>query len=296
MIYQKSALTGCLYFLLFALLFFAFTYWVTRIEGVETGWGMREKIALIRIEGVIFDSREVTKALQRYGDDPRIKAILLRIDSPGGAVAPSQEIYDALIKIQQAGEKKIITSMGTVAASGGYYIASATDVIIANPGTLTGSIGVIMELTNVEGLLHKVGVESVTIKSGKNKDVGSPFRKMKKEERALLQDVLKDVHNQFIEAVSQGRSLEIESVRMLADGRIFTGRQAKEVGLIDELGSLEAAIEKAAEMAGIEGKPEIVETKEKSPLFDLLKGRLFGDWQASNFPTSLIRMDYLFSY
>jgi len=294
-VYRKSLFRGWLYFLFFAMLFFGFAYWTTHLEG-EEAWGSGEKIALLRLEGVIFDSREIIKELQKYGSDPEIKAILLRIDSPGGAVAPSQEIYDAVIKIQEAGEKKLVTSMGTVAASGGYYIASATDLIIANPGTLTGSIGVIMQLTNVEGLFEKVGLESVTIKSGRNKDVGSPFRKMQPKERALLQSVLDDVHEQFIEAVSKGRSLDLEAVRALSDGRVFTGRQAKDVGLVDELGGLERAIERTAELAGIEGRPEVIEKKEKLPLLELLQGRLFNKWKASTFPGSSLRMDYLFSY
>ncbi len=290
---RKSILIGGLYFLLFAFLFFGFSYW---ISGGQNGWQSRDKIALIRIEGVILDSREIVRELRRYQRDPDIKAILVRIDSPGGAVAPSQEIYDELKKIQASGEKKVVSSMGSVAASGGYYIASASDIIFANPGTLTGSIGVIMELTNVEGLLQKIGVENVTIKSGKNKDVGSPFRKIKKEERALLQHVLDDVHNQFIEAVAEGRSLEIEQVRLLADGRIFTGRQAREAGLVDQLGSLEVAIAKAAELVGIEGEPTLIEPKERSPLQKFLEGKMFGNWDRSPLSAGPIGLHYLFSF
>ena len=245
---------------------------------------------------MIIDSRKVVKALRQYRDDPEIKGILLRVDSPGGGVAPSQEIYDELMSIHREGEKKVVTSMGTVAASGGYYIASATDLIIANPGTLTGSIGVIMELTNIQGLLEKIGVEGVTIKSGENKDVGSPFRKMKEEERALLQNVLDDVHSQFIEAVAEGRSLEIETVRKLADGRIFTGRQAKSVGLVDELGSLETAIQKSAALAGIEGEPQIVESDERSFFDEFLESKFIGRLRNSQLPVSTIGMHYLFSF
>ncbi len=290
---RKSILIGGLYFLLFSFLFFAFSYWIS-LDEIQ--WRSREKIALIRIEGVIFDSRDIIQELHRYEKDPSVKAILVRIDSPGGAVAPAQEIHDELRKIQASGKKKTVTSMGTVAASGGYYIASATDIIFANPGTLTGSIGVIMELTNMEGLLQKIGVESVTIKSGKNKDVGSPFRKMSQEERALLQNVLDDVHNQFIEAVAEGRSLEIEAVRRLADGRIFTGRQARTFGLVDELGSLEVAIKKAAELGGIEGEPEIIETKEKLTLLELLEGRFWGKWKKTRFNPLPIGVHYLLSF
>jgi protease-4 len=293
---RKSLVVGGIYFLLFALLFVVVTSWLVSRGGEGGGWDAREKIALIRIEGVIVDSKVIVEDLHRYAEDESIKAILLRIDSPGGAVAPSQEIYDEVLRVREEDGKKVVTSMGTVAASGGYYIASATDIIFANPGTLTGSIGVIMELTNFQGLLEKVGLKSVTIKSGKNKDVGSPFREMKKEERALLQSVLDDVHSQFIEAVSQGRSLELDVVRSLADGRIFTGRQAKAVGLVDELGSLDAAIKMTAELVGIEGKPRLVETQQKLSFFDLMRSQFFGRLERPGFPATSVRLDYLFSF
>src|SRR6266581_1650866 len=204
----------------------------------EGGWIGGDKVAVIRIEGIILDSRETIEELRHYRDNPSVKAIVLRIDSPGGAVVPSQEIFAEVRKTRAEGKIKLVTSMGNVAASGGYYIAAATDRIVANPGTLTGSIGVIMELANVTGLLEKVGVQSVVVKSGKHKDMASPFRTMSAEERELLQSVLDDVHDQFITAVADGRSLKVEQVRPLADGRIFTGRQAKTASLVDELGDL----------------------------------------------------------
>lgn len=294
---RKSLWVGGLYFLIFSLFFFLFMYWLTlTVAGGEKGWKGGDRIALVRIEGVIVDSKGVIEELHRHRDDESIKAILLRIDSPGGAVVPSQEIYDEVKKIRDGGKKKIVSSMGTVAASGGYYIAAGSERIIANAGTLTGSIGVIMELVNVEGLLQKIGVEGVTIKSGKNKDVGSPFRKMKEEERALLQEVMDDVHLQFIEAVAEGRSLEIEKVRTLADGRIFTGRQAKALGLVDELGSLDVAVKKTAELAGIEGEPQVVETEKKVSVFELIRGQLLGTWEGPRFPSTSIRLNYLFSF
>lgn len=294
---RKSILIGGIYFLLFLLLFFAFMFWTSRyIDGGEgAAWGGGDRIALIRIEGVIADSKTVVEDLRRYHRDDSIKAILIRIDSPGGAVVPSQEIYDEVKRIRDAGKKRIVTSMGTVAASGGYYIAAASEKIIANPGTLTGSIGVIMELVNVEGLLQKIGVEGTVIKSGENKDVGSPFRKMTEEERALLQNVMDDVHAQFIEAVAEGRSLKIETVRPYADGRIFTGRQAKEIGLVDELGNLQDAIKRTAELAGIEGEPQTVEKQERSTLFEFLQNRFLGKWDEARFPGASVRLNYLFS-
>ncbi len=233
-----------------------------------------DRIALIRVEGVIMDAQATVGELKRFGDNPSIKAIVLRIDSPGGGVVPSQEIHDAVQRVRQKSNKAVIASMGTVAASGGYYIAAATDRIIANPGTLTGSIGVIMETANVEGLLKKIGVEGVVVKSGKFKDVGSPLRKMTDEEHALLQSVMDDVHKQFIEAVAAGRALEPTEVQALADGRIFTGRQAKDAKLVDELGDLEDAIQLAAELAGIEGEPKVVEPRRRFSLRELLESRL----------------------
>src|SRR5689334_19352231 len=184
---------------------------------------MEDRVALIRVEGVILDAHSTVAELKRFGENPSIKAIVLRIDSPGGGVVPSQEIYDAVQRVRNKNNKAVIASMGTVAASGGYYIAAATDRIVANPGTLTGSIGVIMETANVEGLLQKIGVEGVVIKSGKFKDVGSPLRKMSEEERGLMQAVMDDVHKQFIEAVAEGREMELAEAQALADGRIFTG-------------------------------------------------------------------------
>ena len=233
-----------------------------------------DRIALIRVEGVIMDSQTTVSELKRFSENPSIKAIVLRIDTPGGGVVPSQEIHDAVKRVRNKSNKAVIASMGSVAASGGYYIAAATDRIVANPGTLTGSIGVIMETANVEGLLQKIGVEGVVIKSGKFKDVGSPLRKMSSEERGLLQGVMDDVHRQFIEAVAEGRSLELRTTQALADGRIFTGRQAKDAKLVDELGDLDDAIQLAADVVGIQGEPKVVEPRRRFSLREMLDSKL----------------------
>ena len=233
-----------------------------------------DRIGLIRVEGVILDSQTTIGELKRFSENPSVKAIVIRIDSPGGGVVPSQEIHDAVKRVRSTNNKAVIASMGSVAASGGYYIAAATDRIVANPGTLTGSIGVIMETANVEGLLQKIGVEGIVIKSGKYKDVGSPLRKMSADERGLLQAVMDDVHKQFIEAVAEGRSLELRAAQALADGRIFTGRQAKDAKLVDELGDLEAAIQLAAEVVGIEGEPKVIEPRRRFSLRDILDSKL----------------------
>jgi protease-4 len=236
-----------------------------------------EKVALVRIEGVILDSKDVIEQLKDYSKDNSIKAIVIRVDSPGGAVAPAQEIYEEIVKIKA--KKKVVVSMGSVAASGGYYISSAAHKIVANAGTLTGSIGVIMEIPNVEGLMEKIGVKTQVIKSGRHKDIASVFRSMTPEEREILQRVLDDVHDQFIKAVSEGRGIRYEEVKKLADGRIFTGRMAKELGLVDELGNLEDAIKLAGKLSGIKGEPQVIYKKEKFSIFDIIRG---------NFPKRLI--------
>src|SRR4030066_665074 len=225
-----------------------------------------EKIAVVKIEGVILDSKDIIEERRDHRENKAVKAILLRIDSPGGAVAPSQEIYTEVLKIRDEGKKKIVTSMGSVAASGGYYIASASDKIVANPGSVTGSIGVILELANVSGLMKKVGVESVVIKSGKFKDVGSLFRTMTAEERELLQGVIDDTYDQFVDAVAAGGGINKENLLPIADGRVFTGRQAKKLGLVDDLGSMQDAIKITADIAGIKGEPDIIQKKKKVSL------------------------------
>ena len=292
---RRPLLKGFLIFLGIGLLLFFTVYVATWM--VEDGSMSNDRIALIRIEGVILDAKDIVDEMIRYDENPSIKAILLRIDSPGGAVVPSQEIYDQVKRIRAESKKKVVVSMGTVAASGGYYIASASDRIVANPGTLTGSIGVIMELANVAGLLQKIGVESVVVKSGAHKDLASPFRKMGAEERAILQNVLDDVHKQFIEAVSEGRGMELDRIRPLADGRVFTGRQAKELGLVDELGGLEDTLRLTSEMVGIKGKPKVVETKKRFSIFDLLRNQWLGSLSHSFRPSGgTISLQYLMAF
>ena len=254
-----------------------------------------DRIAVIRIEGVIIDSQVTIGELKRFSENPSVKAIVLRIDSPGGGVVPSQEIYDAVRQVRSKTSKTVITSMGNVAASGGYYIAAATDRIVANPGTLTGSIGVIMETANVEGLLQKIGVEGVVIKSGKFKDVGSPLRKMSEEERGLMQAVMDDVHKQFIEAVAEGRAMELAEAQAVADGRIFTGRQAKEAKLVDELGNLDDAIQLAADVVGIEGEPKVVEPRRHFSVRELLESQFAGLFPKLDFHPG-VSMKYLMAF
>lgn len=228
-----------------------------------------DKVALIRVEGPIIDSKDTVDQIKDFVKDPSTKAIVLRIDSPGGAVAPSQEIYEEVRKAIT--KKKIVVSMGSVAASGGYYIASPASRIFANPGTLTGSIGVIMEIPNFEGLMNKLGIKTEVVKSGRHKDIASIFRGMKKEDREILQGVLDNVHDQFITAVADGRKMLREDVKKIADGRVFTGEQALKAGLVDELGDLEDAVKAAAKLSGIRGEPVVITKKEKFSFFNFLR-------------------------
>jgi protease-4 len=227
------------------------------------------RVALVEIEGLIVDSDRVVKELDDFGDDPTIRAIVVRIQSPGGVVGPTQEIYDTILRISGRG-KPVVASMGSVAASGGYYLAAAATRIVANPGTLTGSIGVIMQLAEIEGLLKKVGVRYEVIKSGRYKDSGSFARPMTPDERAVLQTVLDDMHDQFVTAVAEGRRLGKDRVKALADGRVYSGRMAKDLGLVDALGGLDEAIRMAGEMGGISGKPHVVRARRGWRLFDMV--------------------------
>ena len=234
-------------------------------------------LGLLRVEGVITDVDWYMEQVNSFRTNDRVKGVVLRIDSPGGAVAPTQELYDELLKLKS--KKPLVVSMGTVAASGGYYLSCASDWIVANPGTITGSIGVIMEFTNMEELFGKLGIRNETIKSGAHKDMGSPFRELTKEERTLLTEMVKDVREQFVEAVVAGRPVEFEKINPYLDGRIFTGRQALKLGLVDELGNINVALEKAAELAGLPGVPsKILEPKKRGRgLIALLFGRSFTD-------------------
>jgi protease-4 len=183
-------------------------------------------------------------------------------------VGPSQEIYQEVMKTRN--HKKVVASLGGVAASGGFYIASGADVIVSNPGTLTGSVGVIMQFSNVEGLLKMIGVKTYTFKSGTYKDLGSPFREPTPEDREVVMEVIESVYNQFVEAVAEGRNMEVEAVKKLADGRIFSGRQAMEYGLVDQLGNLQDAIDLAAKLGGIRGKPAVIYPKKRLNIIDFL--------------------------
>ena len=217
------------------------------LGGAEGG----EQVGVVEVQGIIADAKETIRQLRHFRDDENIRAIVLRVDSPGGVVGPSQEIYREVAKTRQV--KKVVASMGAVAASGGYYVVASADGIIANPGTITGSIGVIMEYTNFKELFAKIGLAPVVIKSGDLKDAGSPVRDMTPKEEKYLQAFVQELHEQFVAAIAEGRQMEIDAVRQLADGRIYTGADAKSLGLVDRIGNLEDAVQWAGELAGVKG-------------------------------------------
>lgn len=235
-----------------------------------------EKIGVIEVYGPIVSSDDLNKNIIEFRDNNSIKAVILRIDSPGGAVGPSQEIYNEVIKLQK--KKPVIVSMGSVAASGGYYIAAPAERLFANPGTITGSIGVIMSFPNYEGLMEKIGYSSVVVKSGRFKDIGSASRPFRDDERQLMQALIDDVHSQFVEAVSLGREMPAEKVRDLSDGRIFSGRQALAAGLIDELGGFQDAVDYTAKLTGMGDDPKLIYPEvEKPGLIERLINSALGD-------------------
>lgn len=232
-----------------------------------------ERVAIVELEGLIVDVDDLVRELKGYRDNPAVRAVVIRINSPGGVVAPTQELHGALRRMRAAG-KPVVASLGAVAASGGYYVAVAADRIYADPGTLTGSIGVIMQMANVHELLKKVGVDYVIVKAGEYKDIGSFARPMSPDERRVLQALLDDVHGQFIAAVVAGRKLDRADVLQFADGRIVSGSQAKALRMVDALGGLEEAIEGAATLAGLPLPPRVVGPRRKFSVTDLLRNEL----------------------
>jgi len=254
-------------FLLFliGMVFFLLVYILGSTTEDKHAFALNNKVGVVKVEGFIGDTRDIVEQLNQFGKDDSIKAVILRIDSPGGGVASSQEIYEAVIDLKK--KKKVVASMGSVAASGGYMVACAADKIVANPGTITGSISAVMHFANAEELLKKLGLKTSVVKSGKFKDIGSPVREMTAEEKALIQELVDDIYDQFLDMVARDRNIPKEKLRKIADGRVFTGRQAQKLGLVDYLGDMGYASTLAGEMSGIKGKPEIVYPKKKGSKF-----------------------------
>jgi protease-4 len=256
---------------LFVLSMLGSLYWLDRTQGRGWGWFESAKVGVVEVRGVILDVKETLESIRDFREDDGIQAIIVRIESPGGGVGPSQEIYQELR--QTLTRKPVVASLGSVAASGGYYIASACQYVVANPGTITGSIGVIAHFANLEDLFGKVGYRMVTIKSGEFKDIGNPARPMTPEEQAMVQAMIDDVHRQFVRDVAGGRHMEERDVGRVADGRALTGEAAKGLGLVDELGNFQDAVNAASRLAHLEAEPDLVYAeKKKYALLDLLLG------------------------
>ncbi|WP_224983092.1 signal peptide peptidase SppA [Geomonas agri] len=266
---KKLLLWIAAFFVGLFLLFGACVAVVTSLVGDQDSLSGGDGVGIVELKGVIVDGQETIRQLRAMKKDEHAKAVVFRVDSPGGVVGPSQEIYAAVKDLAKS--KKVVVSMGSVAASGGYYVSAPASLIYANPGTITGSIGVLMKFSNLEGLMDKVGMKAFTIKTGKFKDTGSPARTMTDEEKAMLQGVIDSTHGQFVKAVAQGRRLPEEQVRSIADGRIFSGEQALALKLVDRIGSMQDAIDEAARLGGIKGEPRLIRLpKKKARALDYL--------------------------
>jgi protease-4 len=263
--------------LLAGVIFLLVVYALNTLRGEGRFFSISDKIGIITISGIITDSQKIVEQLDTFKKDKAIKAVVLRIDSPGGGVAQSQEIYAAVKDLRK--DKKVVASLGSIAASGGYMIACAADKIVANPGTITGSISAIMYFANAEDLLKKIGLKSSVIKSGKYKDIGSPTREMTDDERKILQELVDDIYNQFLEVIAKDRETSPEEIKKIADGRVFSGRQAQKLKLVDFLGDGNYAVRLAGKMSGIAGTPDVVYPKER--------GITFWDYMLQNTATSI---------
>jgi protease-4 len=250
---------------------FAFSAAIRFTGGEYTYGGSGDKIAIVEINDVIMSSERTVEQIKKYRQDKSIKAIIIRMNTPGGGVAASQEIYEEVKKTRDSG-KIIVVSMGSLAASGGYYISMGANLIVANPGTLTGSIGVIAQFMNIKDLAEKLGINETTIKSGELKDAGSPFREMNEKDKEYFQDVVDNSFGQFLDVVAKERKMDKEKLMQYANGRVFTGLQAKQYGLIDSLGTFEDAVRITSQMAGIEGEPRLIREKKRISFFETIIG------------------------
>ncbi|MBN1480502.1 signal peptide peptidase SppA [candidate division KSB1 bacterium] len=281
-------------FVIFFLIVMLILFSVSSTSNIEFA-GIGDKIAIVELEGIITSSQSIVNQFKRYQKDNSISAIVFRINSPGGGIAASQEIYEHVRRVRDSG-KPVIASMASVAASGGYYVALGADSIMANPGTTTGSIGVIAEFPNFTGLMDKLGIGITIIKSGRFKDTGTPYRNLTPSDREYLQAWINDGYDQFLSAVSEERGMPKEKVQRLADGRVYSGQQAYKLALIDTLGTFEDAIHLAADAAGITGEPRLVrQQRRRVTPFELL---FFYDLKrlAETYFSAWPRIQYLMSF
>lgn len=283
---------GAFFFFLIGI--FALVYFSVRSQQKDGFTGFGDKIGVVDLEGVIVTPKDVVEQLRKSADDDSIKAIILRVDSPGGGAAASEEIYREVLRIRDKKKKPIVASIGTVGASGAYYVSSAANKIFADDASIVGSIGVIAEWYNYEELLKWAKLQAITLKAGEFKDAGSPTRPLTPAERAYLQGLIDNMHTQFIHSVAVGRHMKDEQVRALADGKVWTGEEALPLKLIDQIGDFRAAVDDTAKAVGIKGEPTLVRPeKERRSLLDLL----FGD--ASKYlpnPNKLMQTNVGFYY
>jgi len=268
-----GALSGCLVVFAGLALFGILIAAMANNDATTRGDVFGDKVAIIPIDGEILGSRETIDALHRYARNSNVKAMIMRINSPGGAIAPSQEIYEEIRNVRARSGKPIVASLDSVAASGGYYIASACDTIVANPGSITGSIGVILQWMQTKDLLAWAKLKPQTITSGPMKAAGSPYEDLTDAERAYFQSIVTQLHSQFVRAVAAGRKgkLSEADVNAIADGRVFTGEQALGLKLVDQLGNLDDAIRVAGKLGGIQGRPGTIYPKKRTRgIFDAL--------------------------
>jgi protease-4 len=263
--------------LLMAVLVLATVAGSHRHRGGEFG-GFGNKIGVVDLEGVIIEPDTVVRELKDFGDDDSIKAIIIHINTPGGGAAASQEIYSEVRRLRDEKKKTIVADVGTLGASGGYYVASGTSKIYADPASVVGSIGVISQWVNYADLMKWAKLKDVTFKAGALKDTGNPAREMTPEEKAYVQGLIDDMHQQFIHAVADGRHIKVEQIQKLADGRVWTGDQALALNLVDKLGDFQTAVKETARSVGIKGEPELVHPeRERRTLLDLIFGDFSGN-------------------
>ena len=245
---------------------------VLTFGGNESGqFGFSDRVQVVDVEGELVESRPILEQLKRYEDSNSVKAILLNVDSPGGGVAVSQEIYAEIKRLREKKDKIVVAYLSSTGASGAYYISCAANKIVANPGTIVGSIGVIAEWVNYADLLEWAKLKNIIFKTGEFKDTGSPTRPITENEKKYFQGLIDDMYVQFVEAVAAGRKLDLQEVRAMADGRVFTGRAAKERKLIDETGNFQDAVDLTAKLAGISGKPRLIRSvRQRVTLLDVL--------------------------
>jgi len=256
---KRGLITIAVIFIGLFVIFFGFSMvMMTSVGGLDSG----PKIGVVEVLGPITDSKKAVQDIRRFVKDDNIKGLVIRVDSPGGSVGPSQEIYDAVKKAKAI--KPLVVSMGSTAASGGYYIACGADTVYANPGTITGSIGVITQVITVDKLIEKADVGVHTVATGKFKDSGSPFKEFTVDDEVYFRSMIDDIYDQFVEDVAACRKLDEAKVRELADGRVYTGRQAKKNKLVDELGSMQDAVDFVAKKAKLDGEPTLVYPPEET--------------------------------